>query len=210
MSDEVRAQVFEPFFTTKEVGKGSGLGLSQVYGMARQSGGTVTIDSAPDRGTTVRLYVPRATSPRPARAERPPSLEDRRASATATVLVVDDDFQVRTFVADSLTESGYRTIEAPDGRSALRILDGEAIDLAVIDLAMPGMDGHELAKHVRQRRKDLPILFMTAHVENDLLDALKDQPLLMKPFRATALAKQIDDILARARGASTAPSRSVH
>src|SRR6185437_2049873 len=210
MTEDVRAHVFEPFFTTKEVGKGSGLGLSQVYGMARQSGGTVTIDSAPERGTTVRLYVPRATSPRAARAERPASVEDRRGSAAATVLVVDDDFQVRNFVADSLTESGYRTIEAPDGRSALRILDGEPVDLAVIDLAMPGMDGHELAKHARQRRKDLPILFMTAYVEGDLIDALKDQPLLMKPFRATALAKQIDDILARARRASAAPSRSVH
>jgi signal transduction histidine kinase len=209
MTDDIRAQVFEPFFTTKEVGKGSGLGLSQVYGMARQSGGTVTIDSAPERGTTVRLYVPRATSPRAARAERPARADDRRASA-ATVLVVDDDFQVRNFVAESLAESGYRTIEAPDGRSALRILDGEPIDLAVIDLAMPGMDGRELAKHARQRRKDLPILFMTAYVESDLIDALKDQPLLMKPFRATALAKEIDDILARARGASAAPSRSVH
>ncbi|HJT08750.1 MAG TPA: ATP-binding protein [Stellaceae bacterium] len=209
MSEDIRAHVFEPFFTTKEVGKGSGLGLSQVYGMARQSGGTVTIDSAPDRGTTVRLYVPRATSPRPARAERPLRVEDRRA-LPATVLVVDDDFQVRSFVADSLTESGYRTIEAPDGRSALHILDGEAIDLAVIDLAMPGMDGRELAMHVRQRRKDLPILFMTAYVEGELIDALKDQPLLMKPFRATALAKEIDDILARARAASPAPSRSTH
>ncbi|HKW52537.1 MAG TPA: ATP-binding protein, partial [Stellaceae bacterium] len=210
MTDDIRARVFEPFFTTKEVGKGSGLGLSQVYGMARQSGGTVTIDSAPDRGTTVRLYVPRATSPRAARAERPARAEDRQVSAAATVLVVDDDFQVRNFVADSLMESGYRTIEAPDGRSALRILDGESIDLAVIDLAMPGMDGRELAKHARQRRKDLPILFMTAYVEGDMIDALKDQPLLMKPFRATALAKEIDDILARVRGTAAAPSRSTH
>ncbi|HEX6843268.1 MAG TPA: ATP-binding protein [Stellaceae bacterium] len=210
MSDEVRAHVFEPFFTTKEVGKGSGLGLSQVYGMARQSGGTVTVDSAPERGTTVRLYVPRAASLRPARAERPPPAEERPVSPAATVLVVDDDFQVRNFVADSLSEAGYRTVQAPDGRSALRILDGEPIDLAVIDLAMPGMDGRELAQHARQRRKDLPILFMTAYVEGDLIDALKDQPLLMKPFRATALARQIDDILARVRAASAAPSRSVH
>ena len=210
MTDEVRAHVFEPFFTTKDVGKGSGLGLSQVYGMARQSGGTVTIDSAPDRGTTVRLYVPRATAPRPARVERLPRSEEPRMPPSATVLVVDDDFQVRSFVADSLMESGYRTIEAPDGRSALRILDGEPIDLAVIDLAMPGMDGRELATHVRERRKDLPILFMTAYVEGDLIDALKDQPLLMKPFRATALAREIDGILSRARGAATAPSRSTH
>jgi DNA-binding response OmpR family regulator len=161
----------------------------------------------------VRLYVPRATASRPARAERLPRSEDRRlaaSAASATVLVVDDDFQVRSFVADSLMESGYRTIEAPDGRAALRILDGEPIDLAVIDLAMPGMDGRELAKHARQRRKDLPILFMTAYVEGDLIDALKDQPLLMKPFRATALAKEIDAILARARGASAAPSGSAH
>ena len=211
MTPEVKARAFDPFFTTKGPGAGSGLGLSQVYGMARQSGGTVTIDSAPDGGTTVRLYVPRATAPRAARAERlPRSSEDRRIPASATVLVVDDDFQVRSFVADSLTESGYRTIEAPDGRSALRILDGEPVDLAVIDLAMPGMDGRELAKHARQRRKDLPILFMTAYVEGDLIDALKDQPLLMKPFRATALAKQIDDILARVHGAAAAPSRSTH
>ena len=208
MTDDIRARVFEPFFTTKEVGKGSGLGLSQVYGMARQSGGTVTIESAPERGTTVRLYIPRAASQRAVRTERPRA-EDRRISTGATVLVVDDDFQVRNFVADSLTESGYRTIEAPDGRAALHILDDEVVDLAVIDLAMPGMDGRELARYARQRRKDLPILFMTAYVEGDLVDALKDQPLLMKPFRATALAKEIDDILARVRGAA-APSRSTH
>jgi signal transduction histidine kinase/CheY-like chemotaxis protein len=209
MTDDIRARVFEPFFTTKEIGKGSGLGLSQVYGMARQSGGTVTIESTPDQGTTVRLYVPRAAPQCAVRAERPPQAADQRMSVGATVLVVDDDFQVRNFVADSLAESGYRTLEAPDGHAALHILDGEAVDLAVIDLAMPGMDGRELARCARQRRKDLPILFMTAYVEAGLIDALEDEPLLMKPFRATALAKEIDDILARARGSETAaPSRS--
>ncbi|HEX9489711.1 MAG TPA: ATP-binding protein [Stellaceae bacterium] len=211
MTDDIRARVFEPFFTTKEVGKGSGLGLSQVYGMARQSGGTVTIESAPDEGTTVRLYIPRAAPQRALRTERPQRADDQRISAGATVLVVDDDFQVRNFVADSLAESGYRTLEAPDGHAALHILDGEAVDLAVIDLAMPGMDGRELAKCARQRRKNLPVLFMTAYVEGGLIDALEDEPLLMKPFRAAALAKEIDDILARVRGsAAAASSRSAH
>jgi two-component system NtrC family sensor kinase len=209
MTDDIRARAFEPFFTTKEVGKGSGLGLSQVYGMARQSGGTVTIESAPDRGTTVRLYVPRSVAQHPAEIERLQGAEDRGHAIGATVLVVDDDFQVRNFVTDSLAESGYRTLEAVDGHAALRILERELVDLAVIDLALPGMDGGELARSARQRRSDLPIIFITAYAEGDMIDALEDEPLLMKPFRAHALVREINELLTRVRtgAAESTPSR---
>ncbi|HEX7967674.1 MAG TPA: response regulator, partial [Stellaceae bacterium] len=199
MDDATRQRIFEPFFTTKEIGKGSGLGLSQVYGMARQSGGTATIESTPGHGTTVRLYIPRAAAKNADGPAAPEPVQHGKSLDGATVLVVDDDFQVRNFVADSLVESGYRTLEAADGQSALRILEDEAVDLAVIDLAMPGMDGRALAKSARQRRKDLPILFITAYVEPDSSDAEQDGPLLMKPFRAAALAREIGGILARAR-----------
>lgn len=195
MSKTVQAKAFEPFFTTKAFGKGSGLGLSQVYGMARQSGGTVTITSRPDVGTCVRVYFPRARQSPVANAAEDGEDTAPAAPPGATILVVDDDEQVRSFVADSLSEEGYHVFDAADADAALDTLRAHAVDAAVIDLAMPGMEGPELARQARLHRRDLPIVFITAHVDPDLAEAVRGQPLLLKPFRIAALTRELAAIL---------------
>jgi len=137
MTEEVRMRAFEPFFTTKEPGKGSGLGLSQVYGIVRQLGGHVEIDSAPAKGTTIRVYLPRAAkaSAEPVHEAAPPSVAD---DARAKILVVDDDRHVRDLVVSCLVDSGHEVVAAPDGQAALDLLSkGLAVDLLVTDFAMP-------------------------------------------------------------------------
>src|SRR5207248_657032 len=147
------------FFTTKEIGKGSGLGLSQVYGLARQSGGTVRIDSTVGEGTKVRLYLPRATAV-PNKAATPPNVSlPRRAGLT--LLVVDDDEPVREFTAVCLADCGHRVTQAASGRAALDILAATSVDLMVVDVLMPEMPGPEVARRARLRHPDLPVLFMT-------------------------------------------------
>ena len=141
MTPEGRAKVFEPFFTTKEVGKGSGLGLSQVFGLAKQSGGGVRIDSTVGEGTSVKIYLPRAaTSPKPEALDERPDAE--RGLKDVKVLLVDDDSAVREVTAGILQDLGYGVVEAGSGRAALDLLDHETgIDLLLVDFAMPGMSG---------------------------------------------------------------------
>ncbi|HJT08652.1 MAG TPA: ATP-binding protein, partial [Stellaceae bacterium] len=155
MSDEVRAQAFNPFFTTKEVGKGSGLGLSQVYGFTKQSGGHVTIDSAVGRGTTLRLYMPAIEAPAE-RAAAPANQRSAAAASTATVLIVEDDEAVRETAREALAALGYRTPVASDSAGALDILRrGEPVDLLFSDVVMPGgMSGAELAREARRLRPE--------------------------------------------------------
>ena len=145
MSDETRAKAFEPFFTTKEVGKGSGLGLAQVYGFAKQSGGGVRIDTAPGEGTTVSVFLPRAAEDAVSAGE-PRVAKATGSIAGRTVLVLDDEDAVRGVTADELREAGCRVIEAADGASALAALESErGIELVVADFAMPGMNGADFA-----------------------------------------------------------------
>src|SRR5258707_13293382 len=164
MTEQVRARAFEPFFTTKEVGKGSGLGLSMVHGLAVQSGGNVYIDSRVGHGTTVRLYVPRASS-------QPASEQERQASdilsrGKATGLVVDDDTGVREIAVNALHELGYRTLEAVNGPAALdRLAQGDPIDLLLVDVAMPGMNGVEMVRRARERQPTLRALFATGYAD---------------------------------------------
>jgi CheY-like chemotaxis protein len=191
MDPEVRAKVFEPFFTTKEVGKGSGLGLSQVLGFAKQSGGGVRIESTPGVGTSVRIFLPRA--------DRRPQLEPAAATGdapeTATgavILVVDDDSAVRDVTAAMLRDLGYKVEEAESGESALRLIDDQRhIDLAVIDFAMPAMSGAELARHVRAQRPSLPVLFVTGFAERESLTGISDRYIVSKPFLNGELAEKV-------------------
>jgi PAS domain S-box-containing protein len=198
MTPEVLAKVFEPFFTTKEVGKGSGLGLSQVFGLAKQSGGGVCIDSAPGAGTSVKVYLPRAFA-------RPDLMPDHAVDAPdaspkdARVLVVDDDSAVREVTASMLTELGYSVVEAGSGGAALDLLDGQGeIDVLLLDFAMPGMNGAEVAREARARRPNVPILFLTGYADAEALIDAGEDGILRKPFHEKDLATKLRTILRQA------------
>jgi signal transduction histidine kinase/CheY-like chemotaxis protein len=169
MTREVQARVFEPFFTTKEIGKGSGLGLAQVHGFVKQSGGTIEIDSAVGRGTTINILLPRS------RKEPIPDqhhlvdlhVERRRPTEAGSVLLVEDDEEVAALVGDMLDELGYHVIRAASAAAALGALaNGRVVDVVFSDIMMPGgMNGVELAKEIQTRRQDLPILLTSGYSE---------------------------------------------
>jgi PAS domain S-box-containing protein len=196
MSETVKAKAFEPFFTTKEVGRGSGLGLSQVYGIARQLGGGVDIDSRPGSGTTVRVYLPRAAQ---ADLEPRDTAEhiDLATRQSARILVVDDDGGVREFVANCLASFGYDVLEAADAKHALEIVGREAgIDLLLIDYAMPEMNGAELLYQVRRQRPQQKALFITGYAPDALVDGEIDGvAVVRKPFKLAELASRLRDAL---------------
>jgi CheY-like chemotaxis protein len=192
MSEDVAARAFEPFFTTKEVGKGTGLGLSMVYGMARQSGGSARIDSKPGVGTTVKLLFRVAEQKAVPAAAEAPARAGMEAAADASVLVIDDDPDVRDFIVTSLEEQGYRVREASDGRKGLKAFRDERPDLVILDFIMPGLSGAEVAKRILREVPGQPILFVSGYSETDAVrQAAPDAPLLTKPFRADALDKAV-------------------
>lgn len=193
MSPEVLQRAFDPFFTTKEVGKGSGLGLSMVYGFARQSGGHVWIDSKPDNGTSVHLLLPRARKRGKVRAES----ETLRIpfGGQECILVVEDNKLVREHVIGQLQELGYRILSAPDAALALKILEQHPdIDLLLTDIVMPGgMNGRMLAERALERRPGLKVLFTSGYSENRVDPSLRSSALLMlnKPYRRHDLAQKV-------------------
>jgi len=204
MSAKVLASAFEPFFTTKPIGQGTGLGLSMIYGFARQAGGHVLIDSEPGQGTEVRLYLP--VHPQltlPAEDLRQAS-EAPQAQQGETVLVVEDDPAVRLLVLDVLGMLGYCAIEAAEPRAAAHILESsEHIDLLVTDVGLPGMNGRQLADIARQHRPELPVLFMTGYAEQAASSGFLEQgmDMISKPFSVDALAQHVRDMLAAGRDA---------
>ena len=191
---EILARVLEPFFTTKEVGKGTGLGLPMVYGLAQQSGGTVTIQSAIGAGTTVELYLSRAAIEK----EDAPR-EDKAVASDAPkvrILLVDDDAEVRTVTAAYLTEMGHRVVEAADGTSALDILRADdQLDLLIADFAMPGMTGTDLADTARKIRPDIGILLVTGYADPKRLP--DGYLMLHKPFSRAELAAKVTEAAQR-------------
>jgi signal transduction histidine kinase len=195
MSPEVLAKVFEPFFTTKEVGKGSGLGLSQVYGLAKQSGGGVRIESAPGEGASVQVYLPRSYAA-PAWTDSVVGVRPQGGIADHRVLVVDDDEAVREVTAGFLLDLGYSVVEAGSGGAALEVLDRqEEIELLLLDFAMPGMNGAELAREARARRPKLPIVFLTGYADAQALPQLGREEILCKPFNLNELASKVSAAL---------------
>jgi PAS domain S-box-containing protein len=200
MSKDVAEKAFEPFFTTKEVGQGTGLGLPQVYGFVKQSGGHVKIYTEPGEGTTLKLYLPRllvADEPLEAVPERPP--QPARTPGEC-VLVVEDDEDVRSYSADILRSLGYRVMEAPDGPAALRLLDGEPeLRLLFTDVGLPGgLNGRQLADEAKRRRPELKVLFTTGYARNAIVHQGRLDPgveLIVKPFTASSLAAKIRQVL---------------
>ena len=198
MSAEVLAHVFEPFFTTKEVGKGSGLGLAQVYGFAEQSGGAVSIDSQVGKGATVTLTLPRTD--RPALAVEPLiDLSQPQLKASGCVLLVEDDEEVASLVTDMLGELGYDVIRAGGAEAALGALaDGRRIDIIFSDLMMPGpMNGLDLVREARRRRPGIPVLLTSGYADAAMREASRDDVrVLRKPYDIQALAEAVGDAIA--------------
>ena len=200
MTEEVRTKVFEPFFTTKGLGKGTGLGLSMVYGLVRRCGGSVSIDTRLDHGTTVSMFFPRATPESLLLAERRPvddDVADVSHSLDSTLLVVDDDPEVRAFVASLLRDIGYAVAEAEDGETALRLLEKEGkIDLLITDLAMPSMTGPELIMRARRIAPGLPVILITGAANVTARDlSLVNAQFLKKPFDIPDLIAKINRAL---------------
>jgi signal transduction histidine kinase/CheY-like chemotaxis protein len=195
MSPEVRERVFEPFFTTKEVGKGSGLGLSQVYGFVRQSDGEVQVESAPGHGTTFSLRLPASSAPAEVvRAEAPPP-EVRGGSEC--VLLVEDDPTVLALTLDMLTGLGYSALTATHAAEALNIIRSEAqIDLLFTDVVMPGgISGVELARAAREIRPGLPVLLTSGFMGEGAVLETAEFPLLDKPYETATMAAKLRKVL---------------
>jgi len=193
MPPEVIERAFDPFFTTKGVGKGTGLGLSQVYGVARQAGGTAQIASRPGLGTAITLLLRRSTAEAVAADVRHEPQAVLAPSPGATVLVVDDDDPVRALACEILELLGYRVLEAESGETALDLLETVRPDLMLLDYAMPGMSGAELAARARRRWPDVPIVFASGHADTAQVEAALggEAVILRKPFDMETLARTI-------------------
>jgi PAS domain S-box-containing protein len=202
MPQDVIDRAFDPFFTTKPLGHGTGLGLSMVYGFARQSGGQVRITSEVGTGTEMRLFLPRHDGPAAAEEARPELGMAPRAEHGESVLIVDDEATVRMLVTEVLQELGYSAIEAADGPSGLRVLQSDVrIDLLITDVGLPGgMNGRQMADAAREIRPELPVLFITGYAENAAVGAEQLEPgmhVLTKPFAIDMLANRISSITSR-------------
>jgi signal transduction histidine kinase len=198
MTEDVAARAFEPFFTTKEVGKGTGLGLSMVYGMARQSGGTARLESRPGEGTTIKILFRAAESETIEDVSGTGEDAERPAKRRpASVLVIDDDPDVRAFIVATLEEQGYRVRQAADGAQGIKEAAREKPDLVILDFIMPGLSGAEVANRLLINRGDQSILFVSGYSETEAVRRVApDAPLLAKPFRADALDKAVRTALA--------------
>jgi CheY-like chemotaxis protein len=199
MSAELISRVFEPFFTTKPLGQGTGLGLSMVYGFAKQSEGHVRIYSEEGQGTTVKLYLPRYRG-----ADREEDTQDQlveapRAEAGETVLVVEDEPVVRDLIVEVLGDLGYKALEAGDGPSGLKLLQSKRrIDLLITDVGLPGLNGRQLADQAREKRPDLKVLFITGYAENATMANGFLEPgmaMVTKPFAVDGLMRKIRQLI---------------
>jgi CheY-like chemotaxis protein len=194
MDEETLRRAIDPFFTTKAVGKGTGLGLAQVYGSARQAGGTVRIESKPGVGTTVRVFFPKTDQPvQRAPAERAEA--DEMRSSGSTVLLIDDDNDLRSVVSAALTSLGYHVEEAVDGPSGLRVLEEFKPDVLVVDFAMPGVNGAEVARKARNRWPGLPVVLASGYADTAAIEQAmgEDARLLRKPFRIDELLEAVGE-----------------
>jgi CheY-like chemotaxis protein len=210
MAPDVAARAIGPFFSTKPIGSGTGLGLAQVYGVARQSGGTIRLETQEGRGTSVHILLPAAAAPSPAARGESEDQPGPAQAGAARILVIDDDDDVREFLAGSLQSLGHDVIAASSGEEGLDRILADRLDLALIDYAMPGMTGADVARAARARHPDLPIVFVTGYAESDQLeDALgPGVPVLRKPFTMTDLASALEQNLPETARVGTAAQTS--
>jgi PAS domain S-box-containing protein len=197
MDAEVQSHIFEPFFTTKEMGKGTGLGLATVYGVIKQSGGYIFVESEPGRGASFKIYLPRVEG---AAFDQPESVAPRqKAHGPRTILIAEDEASLRKLTSNTLNKLGYTVLEAPDAAEAIRIagLLASKIDLLLTDVVMPGMSGRELALRLVTTRPETKVLYMTGYTdgaiaEHGVLEA--GISILRKPFTQAQLIRSLDGI----------------
>jgi CheY-like chemotaxis protein len=199
MTAEVQARIFEPFFTTKEVGKGTGLGLATVYGIATQSGGQITVYSELGHGTVFKLYLPRVNAePGIAEQERPAEISRR---GSETVLLVEDDEALRTLAREILSIQGYTVLEATSPSEALRLAAAHPtpIHILLTDVVMPQMNGRQVADHLLAARPGLKVLFMSGYTDAAIVQHGVLEPgthFLQKPFTPDGLSRKLREVLA--------------
>jgi CheY-like chemotaxis protein len=198
LSDEARAHLFEPFFTTKELGKGTGLGLATVYGIVKQNGGFIYVDSSPGDGTTVRIYLPPATGPLPTPELTAPAPVTGKGSET--VLLVEDEAAVRQFARRALEANGYCVLPAADGTEALALAERHPgpIHVLLTDVVMPGMGGPELATRLAKRRPTVRVLFSSGYTDDaTVLQGVREAgtAFLQKPFAPEDLIRKLREVL---------------
>jgi len=197
MSPDVQQQIFDPFFTTKELGKGTGLGLATVYGIVRQSGGSISVYSEVGKGSTFRVYLPRVEA-NDQKAE-PSHQDDAAPAGSGTILLVEDETALRSVTSEYLRAKGYHVLGAADGEAALQICKSHtgAIDLLITDIVMPGSSGPTVAKEVTEMRPSVRTIFMSGYTDRVLRPDLlgPDAAFLQKPFHLDALARKIHVML---------------
>jgi signal transduction histidine kinase/CheY-like chemotaxis protein len=208
MTKEIQSKIFDPFFTTKPVGQGTGLGLATVYGIVKQSGGFITVDSDMGRGTTFKIYLPRQRLDAGAPAEAVQAAAPRDVTGQDTILLVEDEEAVRSFAARALRMRGYNVLEAGGGEEALEIVKSGAdeIHLLITDVVMPNMDGPTLVRHVKELKPDLAVIFMSGYAEEAFRrsdQSSEDIHFLPKPFGLKQLAAKVKEVLS----APAAPGR---
>ena len=212
MTEDVRARIFEPFFTTKEAGRGTGLGLSTVYGIVQQSGGHVWCYSEPGRGTVFKIYLPRVDDV-PADPHSHSGEEDAEARVSETILLAEDELAVRNVARRILERAGYTVLAAASGDEALQLCASHEgpIHLLLTDMVMPDMGGRELAAHFRERHGDAPVVYMSGYTEDAVLRQSVGEPgvgFVQKPFTPQSLVEKLREVLAHpvADGAGSAGS----
>jgi CheY-like chemotaxis protein len=199
MSAETRAHLFEPFFTTKEVGRGTGLGLSMVYGIVKQSGGSILVFSEPDQGTSYKIYLP-AVETTGSSVSAKPFPVDEPLRGWETILLVEDQHGLRTLAKEFLGRQGYRVLEAARPSEAMAIAEAFSgkIHLLLTDVIMPGMNGRALAQRLRALRKDMKVLYVSGFTQEVLQQPNAGDPELSfmeKPFTLEALARKVREVL---------------
>jgi CheY-like chemotaxis protein len=204
MPPDVVSRAFEPFFTTKEPGQGTGLGLSQVYGFVKQSGGHIKIYSEMDQGTTIKIYLPRYRSLLPEDIEAAEPDAPSHGEHGETILLVEDDQELRTYLTEVLRGLGYNVLSAGDAKTALSVLERDAVrvDLLLTDVVMPGINGRDLGRRALELRPGLRVLYMTGYSRNAVLHQGRLEAgveLLQKPVSQAVLAARVRDMLDRAQ-----------
>jgi CheY-like chemotaxis protein len=212
MNADVQTRIFEPFFTTKPIGQGTGLGLSTVYGIVKQSGGFIWVYSEPDQGSVFKVYLPEAQAARPAETDLTHESPTPRGGSE-TILVIEDEEVVRNLAVRGLKDHGYTVVDARNGADALRYVQQHlgTVDLVVCDVVMPEMGGRELGQHLALFDPDLPVLYMSGYTGDDVVQrGLLDPgaPFQQKPFTPGTLAAKVRTMLdRRAHQGATTPSR---